>query len=92
MERDLLVAELVLLGEQQTLLVLQSSDVVGRLRDLGGERQVEEDADQNCPQAEVGVAECIQLQAVGSDRARDLHEAASPPAAPGGNVLRAGRA
>jgi hypothetical protein len=38
------------------------------------------------------VAERIQAQAVGRDRARDLHEATRPPAAPWGNVLRAGRA
>ena len=62
MLRDLLVAELVLLREELALLVLQARDLIGRLGDLRREGEIEEDADDDCAEAQVGVAECIQAR------------------------------
>jgi hypothetical protein len=64
--RDLLVAQLVLLRQELALLVLQPRDVIRRLRDLGGESEIEEDADEHGAKAEVRMAERIQVQAVDS--------------------------
>ena len=79
MQRHLLVAELVLFGDELALLVLQPGDVVGRLRDLRGEREVEQDADQSDAERQVSVCVGVQLQALGGNRARHLHESARAP-------------
>ena len=89
-EGHLLVAELVLLGDELALLGLQLRDVIGGLRDLCGQAELEEDRDQDRAEAEVGVTERAQVQLLGRGRARHLHEAtrAAPPPR-GGCVLRA---
>jgi len=82
MHRDLLIAKLVLLRDQLSLLVLEACDVIGGLRDLGCDRQVEQDDDHERPDKYVGVAEHVQPQPFGRDRGGDLNEAAraaSPP-------------
>jgi len=90
MERDLLVAELILLSDQLALLVLEPRDVVGRLRDLRGEAQVKEDGDQDGAEPEVRMAERVQPQPLDCSCARHLHEAArAPPPPRGGGVLHA---
>jgi hypothetical protein len=93
-EGDLLVAELVLLGDQLPLLVLEPRDVVRGLGDLGREGQVEEQRDHNRADAHVGMTEPVQAQPLGCDRSGHLHEAARAPSPPGwgGDVRCAGRA
>ena len=88
MERDLLVAELILLSDQLSLLVLEACDVVGRLRDLSGEAEVEEDGDQDGAGPEVGMAERVQPQPFDCGCARHLHEAARAPPPPWGGGMR----
>ena len=82
MHRDLLIAKLVLLCDQLSLLVLEACDVIGGLGDLGCDRQVEQDDDHERPDKYVRVAEHVQPQPFGRDRGGDLNEAAraaSPP-------------
>src|SRR6266849_8886664 len=88
-ECHLLIAQLVLLGHELALLVLQPGDVIGRLGDLSCQCQIEEDADQRRAEEEVGVPVRVQMQAFVGHRARDLHEATRAPSPACRDVLRA---
>src|SRR5436309_1174943 len=90
----LLVAQLVLLGDELALLVLEAGDVIRGLRDLRGDREIEEDDDHERADRHVGMTKDVQPQPLGRDRARHLYESTRAPSPPGwgGDVLCAGRA
>src|SRR6266571_5321628 len=85
-----LVAELVLLGDQLALLVLEARHVVRGLRDLGCDREVEEQRDEDRADADVGVAENAHVEPFGCNRSGGLDETARAPSPPGwgGDVRR----
>src|SRR5487761_372749 len=90
--RHFLVAQLVLLRQQLALLVLQQGDLIGGLRELCREREIEKTPDQGGAKAQVRVAEHVQVEALNGCAARHLDEATRAPATPGGQVLHAGGA